>query len=358
MELIRGTHNLRAEHRGCVLTIGNFDGVHLGHQAVLQQVRTKAQALGVASAVMTFEPQPQELFQPDEAPARLTNWREKFLALRAQDVDRHIVIEFNKKFASQPAREFIEKTLVDKLGVKFLVVGDDFRFGYKREGDFALLKKAGNELGFEVVDTRSYRQQQQRVSSTAIRQALEQGDFEQAEAMLGRPYQMQGKVVHGRKNGRTIGFPTANIPLKRLKSPLHGVFAVTVTYGNDSVGRTFGATNSRDERSEVANSRAEGPNSRCEATKSRTEGAKSRAEGTYQGVANLGTRPTLNGDEVQLEVHLFDFSGNLYGQRVTVTPIAKLRAEQRFASLEHLKEQIQKDAARARQLLADYTAES
>lgn len=384
MELIRGTHNLRAEHRGCVLTIGNFDGVHLGHQAVLRQVRAKAEALGVPSAVMTFEPQPQELFQPEQAPARLTNWREKYLALRDQDVDRHIVIEFNKKFASQPAREFIEKTLVEKLGVKFLVVGDDFRFGYKREGDFSLLQQAGKELGFEVVDTRSYRQQQQRVSSTAIRKALEEGDFKNAEAMLGRPYQMQGKVVHGRKNGRTIGFPTANIPLKRLKSPLHGVFAVTVTisraegttYDDTDVGRAFGATNSRDEQSEVANSRVEDPNSRCAATNtlgeaensrcghrhaanSRDAGANNRcvatntrAEGTYHGVANLGTRPTLNGDEVQLEVHLFDFSGNLYGQRVTVTPVAKLRAEQRFASLEHLKQQIEKDAARAKQLLA------
>ena len=347
MELIRGTHNLRAEHRGCVLTIGNFDGVHRGHQAVLQQVRAKAQALGVPAAVMTFEPQPQELFQPGQAPARLTNWREKYLALRDQGIDRHIVIEFNKKFASQPAREFIEKTLVDKLGVKFLVVGDDFRFGYKREGDFELLQKAGEELGFEVVDTRSYRQQEQRVSSTAIRKALDEGDFEQAEAMLDRPYQMKGKVVHGRKNGRTIGFPTANIPLKRLKSPLHGVFAVTVALGA------------------AENSRAEGSQSRCEATQSlgeaepnRTEGAQSRAAGTYQAVANLGTRPTLNGDEIQLEVHLFDFSGNLYGQHVTVTPVAKLRAEQRFASLEHLKQQIEKDAARARQLLAQNEPES
>lgn len=308
MELIRGTHNLRDEHNGCVLTIGNFDGVHLGHQAVLAQVREKASQLGVPSAAMTFEPQPQELFQPDQAPARLTNWREKYTALKTQNIDRHIVIEFNKKFASQPAQEFIEQTLVKKLGVKFLVVGDDFRFGYKREGDFKLLQKEGDKLGFEVVDTRSYRQQQQRVSSTAIRQALDNGGFELAEQMLGRPYQIMGKVVHGRKNGRTIGFPTANVPLKRLKSPLHGVFAVTAMH--EQSGQT------------------------------------------YSGVANLGTRPTLNGDEVQLEVHLFEFSGNLYGQNLTVTPVAKLRNEQRFASLQHLQEQIEKDAARARDALA------
>ncbi|WP_272977888.1 MULTISPECIES: bifunctional riboflavin kinase/FAD synthetase [Idiomarina] len=317
MELIRGIHNLRSEHHGCVLTIGNFDGVHLGHQAVLAQVKAQARALGVAAAVMTFEPQPQEIFQPEKAPARLTNWREKYLALRDQQIDRHLVIEFNRKFASQPPIEFIENVLVEKLGVKFLVVGDDFRFGYKREGDFALLQREGKRLGFEVVDTRSYRQQQQRVSSTAIRAALAEGDFERAESMLGRPYQMMGKIVHGRKNGRTIGFPTANIPLKRLKSPLHGVFAVKI-----NVGRALGAT------------------------------TNSRAEGTYHGVANLGTRPTLNGDEVQLEVHLFDFSGNLYGQHATVTPVAKLRSEQRFASLEHLKQQIEKDAARARALLS------
>ncbi|PYE32749.1 FMN adenylyltransferase /riboflavin kinase [Idiomarina fontislapidosi] len=343
MELIRGIHNLRSEHHGCVLTIGNFDGVHLGHQAVLAQVKAKASALGVPAAVMTFEPQPQEIFQPEKAPARLTNWREKYLALRDENIDRHLVIEFNRKFAGQPPIEFIENVLVGKLGVKFLVVGDDFRFGYKREGDFALLQREGKRLGFEVVDTRSYRQQQQRVSSTAIRKALAEGDFKNAEAMLGRPYQMQGKVVHGRKNGRTIGFPTANIPLKRLKSPLHGVFAVTVTisraegttYDDTDVGRAFGATNSR----------AAGANNRCAAT-------NTRAQGTYHGVANLGTRPTLNGDEVQLEVHLFDFSGNLYGQHATVTPVAKLRSEQRFASLEHLKQQIEKDAARARELLS------
>lgn len=317
MELIRGIHNLRSEHHGCVLTIGNFDGVHLGHQAVLAQVKAQARALGVAAAVMTFEPQPQEIFQPKKAPARLTNWREKYLALRDQQIDRHLVIEFNRKFASQPPIEFIENVLVEKLGVRFLVVGDDFRFGYKREGDFALLQREGKRLGFEVVDTRSYRQQQLRVSSTAIRAALAEGDFERAESMLGRPYQMMGKIVHGRKNGRTIGFPTANIPLKRLKSPLHGVFAVKI-----NVGRALGAT------------------------------TNSRAEGTYHGVANLGTRPTLNGDEVQLEVHLFDFSGNLYGQHATVTPVAKLRSEQRFASLEHLKQQIEKDAARARALLS------
>lgn len=306
MQLIRGIHNIRAEHRGCVLTIGNFDGVHLGHQAVLAQVKAQAQARGEAATVMTFEPQPQELFQPDKAPARLTNFREKHLALRAQAVDRHIVIEFNRKFAQLPAQQFIEEVLVRQLGVSFLVVGDDFRFGRGREGDFALLKSAGQNLGFEVVDTHSYRQQQKRVSSTAIRAALAAGDFTDAAAMLGRPYQLQGRVVHGEKKGRTLGFPTANLQLKRLHSPLQGVFAVKVQ----------------------------------------------RADGSWHaGVANIGKRPTLAGAKMQVEVHLFDFDEQVYGEHLLVQPVHFIRGEQKFADLEALQAQIVKDSAVARSLL-------
>jgi len=307
MQLIRGIHNIRPKHRGCVLTIGNFDGVHLGHQAVLAQVKAQALARGVPATVMTFEPQPQELFQPDKAPARLTNFREKHMALREQGIDRHIVIEFNRKFSNLPAREFIERVLVEMLGVQFLVVGDDFRFGHGREGDFAMLQRAGAELGFEVVDTQSYRQQQQRVSSTAIRQCLSDGDFTQAAAMLGRPYAFEGRVVHGEKKGRTIGFPTANIQLKRLHSPLQGVFAVQVQCSD---GKMHG------------------------------------------GVANIGRRPTLNGERVQLEVHLFDFSGDLYGQQLRVMPTHFIRAEQKFADFAQLQQQIAHDAEKARTILA------
>ncbi|RWU13067.1 bifunctional riboflavin kinase/FAD synthetase [Pseudidiomarina gelatinasegens] len=307
MQLIRGIHNIRPKHRGCVLTIGNFDGVHLGHQAVLAQVKAQALARGVPATVMTFEPQPQELFQPDKAPARLTNFREKHLALRAQGIDRHVVIEFNRKFANLPAREFIEKVLVEQLGVQFLVVGDDFRFGHGREGDFAMLQQAGAELGFDVVDTHSYRQQQQRVSSTAIRQALTAGDFTQAAAMLGRPYAFEGRVVHGEKKGRTIGFPTANIQLKRLHSPLQGVFAVTV---------------------ETA------------------DGNK------HAGVANVGRRPTLNGERMQLEVHIFDYTGDLYGRQLKVIPTQFIRGEQKFADFAQLKQQIEADAEKAKAILA------
>ncbi|RUO61682.1 bifunctional riboflavin kinase/FAD synthetase [Pseudidiomarina marina] len=307
MQLIRGIHNIRSEHRGCVLTIGNFDGVHLGHQAVLAQVKAQALARGVPATVMTFEPQPQELFQPDKAPARLTNFREKHMALREQGIGRHIVIEFNRKFSNLPAREFIERVLVDMLGVQFLVVGDDFRFGHGREGDFAMLQRAGAELGFEVVDTQSYRQQQQRVSSTAIRQCLSDGDFTQAAAMLGRPYAFEGRVVHGEKKGRTIGFPTANIQLKRLHSPLQGVFAVQVQCNDGKM---------------------------------------------HAGVANIGRRPTLNGERVQLEVHLFDFVGDLYGQQLRVVPTHFIRAEQKFADFAQLQQQIAADAEKARTILA------
>ncbi|EKE80834.1 bifunctional riboflavin kinase/FAD synthetase [Idiomarina xiamenensis] len=306
MEFIRGIHNLRPRHRGCVLTIGNFDGVHLGHQAVLARVLQQAQQRQLTAAVMTFEPQPLELFQPQQAPARLTNWREKYQALAATGIQRHIGIEFNRRFAAQPAQQFIDDVLRDKLAVEFLVVGDDFRFGRGREGDFALLQRAGQQYGFDVVDTHSFRQQQQRVSSTAIRQALASADFDSAAAMLGRPYSLSGRVIHGRKNGRKIGFPTANVPLKRLKSPLHGVYAVTVELAGQ----------------------------------------------TYRGVANVGKRPTLNGQDMQLEVHLFDFTGDIYGQRVTVTALAKIRDERRFESLQQLAEQISKDAQQAREVFA------
>lgn len=306
MQLIRGIHNIDRDRRGCVLTIGNFDGVHLGHQAVLAQVKQQALQRGVPSTVMTFEPQPQELFQPDRAPARLTNFREKHLALRSQGIDRHIVIEFNRQFASQPACEFIENVLVDLLDVKFLVVGDDFRFGRGREGDFKLLQEAGIEFGFEVVDTHSYRQQQHRVSSTAIREFLKAGDFPSAAAMLGRPYTLSGRVAHGEKKGRTIGFPTANLQLKRLHSPLQGVYAVQVQI----------------------------------------------AKQTHIGVANIGRRPTVNGERVQLEVHLFDFADSIYGQHIDVTPLHFIRAEQKFSDFNELREQIAKDATAAKAFFA------
>ncbi|WP_100656375.1 bifunctional riboflavin kinase/FAD synthetase [Alteromonas flava] len=306
MELVHGLHNLRERHKGCVLTIGKFDGVHLGHKAVLTQLIAQARKRNLPASVMVFEPQPEEVFMPDAAPARLSTLRDKYLALRDLGIDRLICVKFNSAFASQSPETFTQQLLVAKLGVEFLVIGDDFRFGKGRAGDFAMLERAGIANGFSVVNTQSLLMADCRVSSTAVREALERGDFTTAAAMLGRPFSIAGKVVHGEKRGRTIGFPTANVLLKRLKAPISGVFAVQVTLG----------------------------------------------ERVYAGVANIGHRPTVNGTRAQLEVHVFQFNEELYGQRIEVIPLAKLRDEQKFDSFEDLKEQIIEDAEHAKRVIA------
>lgn len=307
MELIRGLHNLRPEHSGCVLTIGKFDGVHCGHQAVLANVHEKTRELGLPSTVMVFEPQPEEVFSPESAPARLSTLREKYTLLKEQNVDRLLCVRFDKHFAKQSAQSFIEELLVARLGVRFLVVGDDFRFGRQRQGDFAMLQQAGKKLGFDVASTQSFMVDKCRISSTAVRDALAQGDFNLANSMLGRPFVIKGRVVHGEKKGRTIGFPTANVLLKRSRSPIDGVFAVHV----DVDGKRF------------------------------------------NGVANVGTRPTVEGKRTQLEVHIFCFNGLLYGKQIHVYPVKKLRDEKKFASFEVLKQQIQRDAEIAKALFAN-----
>ena len=308
MELIRGIHNIKPEHHGSVVTIGNFDGVHLGHQAVLRQLLAKARALGYPATVMSFEPQPLELFAGDKAPPRLTSFRDKYQQLKRAGVDRLLCVNFNAHFAEMSAQDFVRRLLVEQLGVKFLVVGDDFRFGKGRSGDFAMLEEAGREFGFTVVSTQSFCVSQQRVSSTAIRQALADDDLQFAESMLGRPYSISGRVSHGRKLGRTIGFPTANIPLKRRVSPVSGVYAVEV----------FGI-NGR----------------------------------PVPGVANVGRRPTVNGVRRQLEVHLFDFKSDLYGRRIEVVLHHKLRDEIKFESFDALQAQIERDAQTARVWLSE-----
>lgn len=306
MELIRGIHNIKAQHHGCVLTIGNFDGVHLGHQEVLQQVSRQADLLALPSVVMTFEPQPMEFFARDKAPARLTRLRDKFVQLSKLDINRLLCVNFNEYFSSLSAEAFIKELLVDKLGVKFLVVGDDFCFGKGRTGNFAMLKQAGEKYGFEVVSTQSYCLDKRRVSSTEIRNALAADDFANSATMLGRDYSISGRVSHGRKLGRTIGFPTANIPLKRCVSPVSGVYVVKVL---DLDGVTVG------------------------------------------GVANIGQRPTVDGIRQQLEVHFFDFKANLYGKQLEVVLLHKLRNEKKFESFDALKNQIELDAEAARVLL-------
>tara|TARA_R110001583_G_scaffold177418_2_gene332572 strand:- start:75743 stop:76696 length:954 start_codon:yes stop_codon:yes gene_type:complete len=311
-KIIRGFYNLpsSADGRlgGCVATIGNFDGIHLGHQAVLNQLAMKGDALGLPVVVITFEPQPNEFFSPDNAPARLSRFREKIEALRSYAIQQLCVLRFNHKLAQMTAQEFIQQLLVTGLNVRYLVVGDDFKFGKDRQGNFALLQQIGKEQGFQVVNMHTFSIENRRVSSTQIRQALEVGDLLLAEKLLGRPYRMSGRVAHGDKRGRTMGFPTANIHLHRRKVPLTGVYAV----------RLFGI-----------------------------EGEP------IEGVANVGIRPTVGADRALLEVHLFDFKRDIYGEHVQVHFLRKIRDEQKFDNLDALIAQINLDCQQARLFFAE-----
>ena len=307
MHFIRGLHNLSGEPKGCVATIGNFDGVHLGHQAVIGQLAEEAADLKLPSVLITFEPQPMEYFQPDKAPARLTRLREKLQVLRRFSVDKVLCLSFNKVFAAMSADEFIRRVLVEGLNVKYLVVGDDFRFGAHRQGDFQMLQKAGKEYGFQVVNMHTFAIDDQRVSSTRIREALESGDLAEAERLLGRDYRMSGRVVHGEKLGRQLGFPTANIDVHRKTTPFQGIFVVEV----------FGI-----------------------------EGEP------LPGVASLGTRPTIGGRKILLEVYLFDFNRDIYGAHLQVSFLHKLRDEVKYTTLEALTEQIRIDVQQAKDFFA------
>ena len=304
MKLIRGIHNLSHAPHGCVLTIGNFDGVHRGHQALLKGLEAEGRARGLPVVVMIFEPQPLELFAGEKAPARLTRLREKLRWLADSGVDYVLCVRFDRRFAALTAQNFVSDLLVDRLGVKFLAVGDDFRFGAGRQGDFLLLQKAGQKYGFDVTSTQTFCESGVRVSSTAVRQALADDNLKLAENLLGRPFTISGRVVHGDELGRTIGFPTANIPLRRQVSPVKGVYAVEVTGLGDTA---------------------------------------------LPGVANIGTRPTVAGVRQQLEVHLLDVVMDLYGRHIDVVLRKKIRNEQRFASLDELKAQIARDEVAARE---------
>jgi len=304
MQLVRGLYNLPRPVAGTAATIGNFDGIHLGHRQILAQLAAKAGALGLASAVMTFEPQPREFFSPEEVVPRLTRLREKYLHIRDQGIDRLACLRFDARLASFSPQEFIRELLVDGLGLRYLFIGDDFRFGKGRQGDFDLLQEAGREYGFEVEQTPTFMLDGERVSSTRVRQALSDGDLELARRLLGRSYSMSGRVAHGDKRGRQIGFPTANIFLHRRSTPVQGVYAV----------RMHGI-----------------------------------AEGGLPGVANVGTRPTVDGTASLLEVHLFDFDADIYNRYIEVEFDRKLRAERRFDSFEELRQQIVIDAGQARE---------
>jgi riboflavin kinase/FMN adenylyltransferase len=291
-----------------VLTIGNFDGVHLGHRALLGELMAMARELALPATVLTFEPHPRELFAPDQAPARLASMRDKLELLAECGVDRVHVCRFDRKLAGLTAEQFIERILVRGLSVRHLIIGDDFRFGKARGGDFTLLQNAGHAHRFVVEAMRTVDFGGLRVSSSAVRDALAAGDIERAELLLGRPFVIAGRVMDGKKIGRTIGFPTANIQVRRKRLPLSGVFAVTVS-GIDSV--------------------------------------------PLAGAANIGVRPTVaEGLKPVLEVHLLDFDRDIYGAHVDVNFLHKLRAEAKFDSLDSLKAQIARDVADVRAFFA------
>jgi riboflavin kinase/FMN adenylyltransferase len=306
MEFVRGLHNLRPAHRGSVVTIGNFDGVHLGHQAILGRLVARAQEYRLPAVVLSFEPNPREFFDPANAPGRLMRLRDKLPALAAAGVDRLVLLHFNEELRAWSGREFIERVLYGALGARHVIIGSGFRYGRGRSGTVELLRDEGVLRGFGVDEVPPFEQDGERVSSTRVREALACGDLALAHRLLGRDYRMSGRVIDGRRLGRTLGYPTANVRLHRRKSPVHGVFAVRVA---------------------------------------------GLADGLLPGVASLGTRPTLGGGELLLEVHLFDFDGDLYGRYIGVDFVAKIRDEARFPDLDSLVTQMHDDASRARAVL-------
>jgi riboflavin kinase / FMN adenylyltransferase len=304
MELIRGLHNLRPRHHGCVATIGAFDGVHLGHQAVIRHLLEKSRKLALPSLIIVFEPLPREFFAPLQAPARIMSFREKCRALETLGVERLLRIHFNEKFRGMSAQRFVDEIFVTGLGVRYVVLGDDFRFGADRQGDIEFIRAQGLRYGYATGSTSTFAVQGERVSSTRIREALENADFAAAEALLGRPYSISGRVIFGRQLGRAIGTPTANLELRRLRAPLSGVYVVEVSGGGLEQAR---------------------------------------------GVANVGVRPTVDDSiKANLEVHLLDREIDLYGRHIEVTFRHKLREEMKFGSVAELRENIERDIEKTR----------
>jgi riboflavin kinase / FMN adenylyltransferase len=307
MEVIVGLHNIKSRHAGCVLTIGSFDGVHRGHRMLLERLVAKSRELNTPSMLLTFEPTPREYFRGGVVPARLTRFREKITLLAATELDRVLCLPFNERTANTPAEWVTDELLGSLLGVRYLIVGDDFRFGKGAAGDYRMLQAAGERSGYGVSQMGTLTQDGERISSTRVREALWQGDFELAGQLLGHAYFMMGRVVYGRQLGRQLGVPTANIRLQRYRTPVEGVFAVTVR----GLGRE------------------------------------------YQGIANVGVRPTVDGKEPLLEVHIFDFAGDIYGELLTVEFKYKIRDERTFESLDALKAQIDGDIAHTRRWFAN-----
>ena len=307
MKIINDLKSLKNSQLPCVATIGNFDGLHLGHQTILANLKEKAKELNLPLTVISFEPLPTEYFML-EPPARIYPLRDKIKRMSSLGVDNFLCLKFDEKLASTDPTDFIENILINSLNVKYLSVGDDFRFGYKRGGGFNLLQSVGEANGMVVEDTKTQIQEGHRISSTRIRQALDKGDIETANSLLGHSYQLSGRIRHGDKRGRTIGFPTINMKVPEHIAPKLGVYAVTV----------HGLT-----------------------------------ETPLNGVSNLGIRPTVNGKENRLETHIFDFNADVYGKYICVEFKAFIRGENQFDNFEALKKQIIIDAEIAKTILVD-----
>jgi len=299
-------------NRPVALTIGNFDGVHIGHRAMIERVIANAKSCAMESCVMTFEPHPREFFAPDQAPARLTSLREKLELLAEIGIDRVLVCRFDFDFARVEAQAFVETLVVGALGAQYVLVGDDFRFGARRLGNFDTLSAAARVHGFQVERVSSIEVAGIRVSSTAVRERLGAGDLDAASGLLGRPYSISGRVVRGDRLGRELGFPTANVALRRDPVPLQGIFAVQVTgLGNAPLA----------------------------------------------GAASMGVRPTVkSGAQPVLEVHLLDFKGDLYGRRLHVHFLKKLRDEAKYPNLAALVDAIRRDVDDTRQFFRERAA--
>ena len=310
MQLIRGLHNLIQPLPPCAVTIGNFDGIHLGHQQVLMQLKTVADKSNLCSAVIIFEPQPIEYFAPDKAPKRLARFREKITYLKSQNIDYLLCLKFDQAFSELTAEQFVQELLVKWLSTSHLVIGDDFRFGKNRTGNFEALQVYGQRYGFSVDNTETLLLDDIRVSSTRIRNSIQNDNFELAAALLGRPYSLSGKVTHGQKLGRELGFPTINIKMGSKTLIVKGIFAVMV------------------------------------------KGIDNRV---LQGVASLGTRPTVNGVDSILEVFILNFNQDVYGYSVEVDFLHKIRDEKKFDSLQELTVNIKQDIVLAKQYFEQLT---
>ncbi|ARC53134.1 bifunctional riboflavin kinase/FAD synthetase [Candidatus Riesia pediculischaeffi] len=302
MKLIRGIHNIRNQHYGCSLTIGNFDSVHIGHQMILKKL-IQCKHPGSPTIVMIFEPQPLEFFLGELAPARLTGLRDKIKYISEYEIDYLLCVNFNRSFSCLTHRDFIDNLLIKRLGIRLLIIGDDFQFGKNRLGTFKHLFQAGRRYGFHVFKMKSFFKYGVRVSSTSVRKALLQDDLSLAKNLMGRPYQLSGKIVHGNKFGSIIGFPTANLLFRYFSIAIKGVYVAEV---------------------------------------------QGLLDNAIKSVVNVGIRPTVEGRKRQIEVHLIDTKMNMYGSYINIVIHKKLREEIRFSSIFELTRQIHKDIDQAK----------